>query len=308
MTIPLLLPLPGNERFAAALAPLLRAEVGVLTVRRFPDGESYVRLETPVAGRDVVLVCTLDRPDDKVLPLAFVSAAAAELGARRRGLVAPYLAYMRQDRRFREGEGVTSAYFARMLSSEVDWLVTVDPHLHRRSTLGEIYSIPNRVVHAAPLVSAWIRTHVDRPLLVGPDAESEQWVSAVAEGASAPHVVLEKVRRGDRDVEVSVPDVERWRDHTPVLVDDIISTARTMIETVGHLRRAGMAPPVCVGVHGVFAEGAEAALRDAGAARVITSDTIPHPTNAIDVAPLVAEACADPASGFVRTAAAETRR
>jgi len=301
VSAPLLLPLPGNEPLAAALARPLGAEVGALTVRRFPDGESYVRLDAPVAGRDLALVCSLDRPDDKILPLAFVSAASAELGARRRGLIAPYLAYMRQDRRFREGEAVTSSYFARMLSSAVDWLVTVDPHLHRRSTLAEIYSIPSRVVHAAPLVSNWIRTHVERPLLVGPDAESEQWVSAVGTAAGAPHVVLDKVRRGDRDVVVSVPDVERWHGYTPVLVDDIISTARTMIETVGHLQRAGMAPPVCVGVHGVFVAGAEDALRAAGAARVVTSNTIPHATNAIDVAPLIADACSHGAFGCRRT-------
>jgi ribose-phosphate pyrophosphokinase len=300
VSAPLLFPLPGNERLAAGLAPFLRAEVGALTVRRFPDGESYVRLETAAGGRDVVLVCTLDRPDDKILPLVFVAAAAAELGARRVGLITPYLAYMRQDRRFQEGEGITSAYFARVLSSAVDWIVTVDPHLHRRTTLSEIYSIPTRVVHAAPFVAAWIRAHVERPLLVGPDAESDQWVRAVAEKAEVPHMVLEKVRRGDRDVRVSVPEVERWRDHTPVLIDDIISTARTMIETVAHLRRAGMAPPVCVGVHGIFAEGAEEGLRAAGAARIVTSNTIPHPTNTIDLTPLIAEACADPT--FLNTA------
>lgn len=286
---PLILPLPRNEAFATALARLLDGEVGTVTVRRFPDGESYVRIETPVVGRKVVLACTLDRPDDKLLPLVFLSATARELGCSRIGLVAPYLAYMRQDRRFHPGEGVTSAYFARIVSSAVDWLVTVDPHLHRRESLDEVYSIPATVVHAAPRVAAWIATEVSRPLLVGPDEESRQWVEAVARAAWAPAIMLRKVRRGDRDVEVSVPDVARWRDHTPVLVDDIISTARTMIGTVGHLRRAGMPAPVCVGVHGVFAEGAYEELLAAGAARIVTANSIAHPSNAIDVAPELAE-------------------
>jgi ribose-phosphate pyrophosphokinase len=60
------------------------------------------------------------------------------------------------------------------------------------------------------------------------------------------------VRHGDRDVEVSVPDVDIYKDATPILVDDIISTARTMIETVQHLKKAGMKPPICVGIHAVF--------------------------------------------------------
>jgi len=101
-------------------------------------------------------------------------------------------------------------------------------------------------------------------------------------------VVLTKVRHGDRDVEVSVPDVDKWQGMTPVLVDDIISTARTMIETVGHLRAAGLAPPVCIGVHGLFAGTAYGDLQESGVARIVTSNTVPHETNAIDVSGLLA--------------------
>lgn len=289
----LLLALPNNEGMCRSLELALNdgtpaggeasTAQGMVMLRRFPDGETYVRVETPVRDRDVALVCTLDRPDDKVLPLLFLAATARDLGARSVGLIAPYLAYMRQDRRFADGEGVTSAYFASLVSKSVDWIVTVDPHLHRRASLGEIYSIPSEVVHAAPRVAAWIRSHVRQPLLVGPDGESSQWVAAVAEAAGAPSIVLEKVRRGDREVSVTVPHVERWHDHTPVLVDDIVSTAKTMIETVRHLQRAGLAPPICIGVHGVFAPGAYKELRGAGAASVVTSNTIPHISNEIDL-------------------------
>ena len=284
---PVLLALAGNETLVQGLAQRLDAELGRCTLRRFPDGESYLRIETELAGRTVIIAATLDRPDDKLLPLLFAAGTAKELGAERVGLVAPYLAYMRQDRRFQSGEALTSVHFARLLSASVDWLVTVDPHLHRRSSLGEIYSIPTSVMHAALLVSDWIRQNVAAPLVVGPDAESEQWVTAVANAAGAPYVILQKIRHGDREVEVSVPDVERWRTRTPVLVDDIISTARTMIETAGHLRRAGLSPPVCIGVHAVFAGDAYEALR-AGAARVVTCNTILHTSNAIDVGDLLA--------------------
>lgn len=287
---PLLLSLPGSDGMAQALASHLDGELGRTSLRRFPDGETYVRIETPVAGREVAIVCTLDRPDDKFLPLAFLSATAADLGAVRVGLVAPYLAYMRQDRRFLEGEGVTSKYFAGLLSSGVEWLVTVDPHLHRLGSLAEIYTIPSTVISAAPAISEWIRSHVERPVLVGPDAESAQWVGAVAQGAGAPFLVLEKLRRGDREVEVSVPEIGRWRDHTPVLVDDIISTARTMVATIGHLKRAGVAAPLCLGVHAVFAQGAYEELLSQGAARVVTCNTIGHPSNAIDLSAWIATA------------------
>ena len=287
---PVILPFPDNAETAAALAKRLDAEVGVVTWRRFPDGETYVRIETPVTGRATILVCTLSRPDEKMLPLLLTAATAKDLGASRVGLVAPYLAYMRQDDRFQPGEGVTSTYVARLLSQAVDWLVTVDPHLHRRRSLAEVYSIPTRVARAAPLIAKWIRRHVPSPVVVGPDGESAQWVQAVADEAGAPWLVLTKTRRGDRDVQVSVPEVERWRGRTPVVVDDLISTGRTMIETVGHLRRAGLPAPICVAVHALFVEGAYADLVAAGATRVVTCNTVPHASNALDVTDLLADA------------------
>lgn len=290
MLRPLLLPLPGNESWATALAAHAGAEVGTVEVRRFPDGERYVRIATPVAGRSVALACTLRDPDEHVLALCFAAAAARDLGARRIGLVAPYLAYMRQDARFRDGEAITSVTFGALLSSVLDWLVTVDPHLHRHRSLAEVYRIPAMAVSAAPAIAAWVRREHPDAVVVGPDAESRQWAAAVAEAAAVPWLTLTKSRQGDHAVEVSAPDLGAWRDRTPIVLDDILSTASTMAAAVTRLRAAGCRPPVCVGVHAVFAPGATELLAAAGAARVVTCGTIPHATNAIDVTPLLARA------------------
>jgi len=285
----ILFSLPGNEIMSQKLAKLLGAEIGEATIRQFPDGESYVKLGSNVKGKCVVLVCTLNKPDEKLLPLYFLSQTAKELGANCTCLVAPYLAYMRQDKRFQAGEGITSTYFGKLISSFADTLTTVDPHLHRRSSLSEVYQIPNKVTHAASHISQWIKVNVEKPILIGPDSESAQWVSEVAKNAGVPFTVLQKTRHGDRDVEVSIPEVENYKDHTPVLVDDIISTARTMIETIKHLRKAGMKPPVCIGVHAVFAGNAYEELMNSGAASVVTCNTIPHKSNKIDLSDILAK-------------------
>jgi ribose-phosphate pyrophosphokinase len=73
-------------------------------------------------------------------------------------------------------------------------------------------------------------------------------------------------------------------------VDDIISTARTMIETIGHLKKAGMKPPVCIGIHGIFAGNAFEELKEVGAAKIVTANTISHPTNQIEIVNLLASA------------------
>lgn len=288
----LLLTYPANETLGEGLRRALGAEAVRFEMRQFPDGETYVRIDSDVKDRAAVILCSLRDPDTHFLPLVFLADTLRELGARQVGLVAPYLAYMRQDRRFQPGEAMTSTSFARLVSARFDWLITVDPHLHRRHSLGEIYTIAAEVVHAAPLLTEWIRANVAAPLVIGPDAESEQWVREVAEAVPCPYVVLEKTRRGDRNVEVSaIPNLDRWADRTPVLIDDIISSAHTMVEAVRQLRErpeAASPAPICLGVHGVFAEAAYEMLRLAGPARIVTTNSIPHPTNAIDLSAVLA--------------------
>ena len=176
---------------------------------------------------------------------------------------------------------MSAKIFARWIAPHFDWLVTVDPHLHRFASLEELYRIPVRAARAAPMIAAWLRDKVAAPVLIGPDMESEQWVNDVARLAGAPSVILVKKRRGDREVEVSVPDPEKLAGRTPVLVDDIVATGRTMIAAVRHIRAAGLQAPVCVAVHAIFAGDAAQALAQAGAARIVSCNSVKHATNVI---------------------------
>ncbi|HEX5033603.1 MAG TPA: ribose-phosphate pyrophosphokinase [bacterium] len=287
---PLIFPIEGWWPLSRSLCRSLPAERGRLEARSFPDGETYLRIRSSCSNRHVVIAPDLSQPDPKILKLIFLADALRAQGAGSIGLIVPYLPYMRQDKSFHKGEAVTSRSFANLLSGRFDWLITVDPHLHRYHLLSEIYSIPARVVPAAPSIARWIRKRVRKPLLIGPDQESEQWVSKIAEGAKAPFVTLKKKRRGDRKVIVSASDLSVWKDHTPVLVDDIISTGNTMIETIRHLKRAGFKAPTCIGVHGIFSGSAYEDLLDAGAREVVTTNTILHSTNKIDLGGVLADA------------------
>lgn len=286
----LVVALPGAEAFARLLAPQIQAEALGLAHRRFPDGETYLRLLGPVDGAEVVLVAALREPDSQSLGLWFLADTARELGAARVGLVAPYLPYMRQDIRFQDGEAVTSRTFARFISQAFDWLVTVDPHLHRVPSLDTIYSIPAAAVASAPAIARWVGAQVERPLIVGPDSESAQWVRDVAGRVGCPAIVLEKRRLGDRQVEISVPQPGDTQGRQPVLLDDIISSGRTMAVAAAEVGRAFGQAPLCVAVHAVFSPDALQVVADAGAAQVLTCNTLPHPSNAIDVSPEVAAA------------------
>lgn len=284
---PLLFNLSAHP-LGTALATALDAELGQLQRRQFPDGESYLRVLDKVEGRNCVILADLAQPDPQFLPLLFLAESLREFGAQQVGLVAPYLSYMRQDIRFNEGEALTSAIFARQLSRLVDWLVTVDPHLHRWHSLDQIYSIPTRVVHGAALLGQWLAGQ-QNVLLVGPDAESEQWVSAIAKQSGHPFVVGSKQRLGDRRVVVSLPDLASWRSCTAIIIDDVISSGHTVLQCIDALKLQHIAHIGCACVHGLFADGVDRVLRDAGLETLISTNTIAHPTNQIDISALLAE-------------------
>jgi ribose-phosphate pyrophosphokinase len=284
--VPVLIALPDGAEHARRLGARLGLDVVTPEIRQFPDGEIYVRIDRESLD-DVAIVGNLVH--DNFLRIAFLAGTARDLGARRVGLVAPYLAYMRQDSRFHRGEGVTARYFGRLVSGAVDWMVTVDPHLHRYDSLTTVYSIPTTVVRAASPIADWVSAEVTQPVLIGPDAESVQWVSAVAERCGAPYLILEKTRRGDRDVTISAPD-HPWNGHTPVVIDDIVSTGKTMVEATRQLRAAGSAPPMCIAIHAVFADAVGDELVAAGASGIVTCDTITHASNRICIAEPLADA------------------
>lgn len=279
---------PGNESLAHRLAAGSGLQQGTLSWHRFPDGESLVRIGT-VPETDVCILCTLADPDARTLPLLLTAAALRAQGAARVGLLAPYLAYMRQDMLFNPGEAVAARHFGALLGERFDWLVTVDPHLHRIHDLSEVVPCPSVTLHAAPLLADWIRANVRSPVLVGPDDESAQWVAAAAAKARVPWFRLDKQRLGDLSVRMTLAADVRPADHTAVLLDDILSSGRTLAAAAAILMAKGFTAVECVAIHGLFAGDARAVLRAAGITRVAVTNSVPQPESCIDVAPLLAE-------------------
>ena len=286
----ILFTIPGSEEIGRALTQQLNAEEGNAVIRRFPDGETLVKVLSDVYGREAMIVCSLNNPDEKLLPLYLLAKTLKEFGASSVLLIAPYLAYIRQDKSFSFGECISAPLFAQLLSTCVDQLITIRPHFHTAKSLSELYSIHTSGVSAAPVISSWITNNVSKPVLISPDSESSQWVKKMAEDIQVPFVGFNKRRKTDEDVELllsqsAIIDFA----HTPVIIDDAITTGATMKEAITTLRKFATAQPVCIAVHGLFVRGAYDKLMKAGAGKVITTNTITHPTNAIGVEQILAE-------------------
>lgn len=280
---PLLFTLFSHGQLIENICNKLNLQLEPIILHEFPDGETSIQINSHLKNNTCILIETFNQPNNKILPLIFLAETMRELGAKNIGLITPYLAYMRQDKQFHPGEGVSSRYFARLITNYFDWIITIDPHLHRIHHLQDLYKIPASVIHATKNIAQWIKLNVNNPVLIGPDIESKQWVAEIAKEINAPFLVLEKVRSSDRDIKITIPQMERYKTHIPVLVDDIISTAKTMIETVMHLKKLNNHSPICIGIHGLFAGSAYDDLLKAGVAKIVTCNTIPHLTNQIDL-------------------------
>jgi len=278
------------EPGAAALAHALSLPSLAISRHRFPDGEIKLTLPTTHAEHTIIYR-GLEQPNDKLIELLLAARTARQLGARRLTLIAPYLAYMRQDMAFAPGEAVSQGIVGAFLADLFDDLITVDPHLHRTDTLAK--AVPARqaiAVSAADAIGRYLAGLHSDLVLVGPDAEAEQWVARAAAAAACPHLVCHKERHGDREVEVELETAGDVHGKHCVIVDDVASTGRTVAACATLLLARGARRVDVAVTHALFVGDALEVLAASGVGEVISTDAIVHPSNRIALAPLLAQA------------------
>ena len=271
-----------SQRLARALGVPHQA----VTVRAFPDGESLVSV---APSPDVALLyCSLDHPNEKLVQILLAASALRDNGATKVVLVAPYLAYMRQDIAFHPGEAVSQRVVGRIIAGGVDAVLTLDPHLHRTHSLAAILpGIEAVSVSAAPILAAAL-ANGDDPLLVGPDGEARQWVERIARREGLEFILGRKRRIGDREVELTIPDVERAHGRVAVLVDDLISTGETLKIAARLLIDAGASKVEVLATHCLAGEADLKQLQAAGIASIRATDSVESPVGTLPCATLLA--------------------
>lgn len=276
---------------AGRLAALLDTPLSLVQTHTFPDGESLPCV--PKAMPTTLVYRSLDRPNAKLVELLLAADAWRRIGVHRLVLVAPYLPYMRQDKVFSEGEPVSQRVVAGLLDSAFDRIVTVDPHLHRTKSLASLFNHAEcTVVRGGDALIPFLRSSpfAAGSLIVGPDAESEQWARYVAEGLGLRHGVLAKQRRGDRDVVLSVPPGLEVHGAPVLLVDDICSTGATLAAAIRTLKAAGAKTIAVFVTHGLWTDAAIGDLRSAGADWIAASDSCNQPAEEVGLAKVLAAA------------------
>ncbi|ACP35283.1 ribose-phosphate pyrophosphokinase [Sulfolobus islandicus L.S.2.15] len=249
--------------------PLVKVESKI-----FPDGESYIRVPSSIRNEEVLLVQTTDHPQDKhLIELFLIAETIRDLGAKKLTAVVPYLAYSRQDRRFKDGEAVSIKTILHILGEiGVNGLLVVEPHKPEELSYfkGEL-----KIVHPYHQISRKIKEIVEDPFILAPDRGALDRARKIAEEISVPYSYIEKERdRTTGEVRIKEAPNINLKGKDVVLIDDIISTGGTIVQATRLAYSLGARSVTAVAVHLLLVGDAKERLREAGVKTLIGTNTI----------------------------------
>jgi len=277
---------PETEEIGKKVAQGLKAHYSTIDVQKFPDGEYHLKLrENPSHNTVVILNSLSGEPNKKIIETILAGGVARDFGAKKLILVATYLPYMRQDKHFEKYDSFSAKHIMRLFN-EFDKIIAIDPHLHRIHKMSELYSKAESI-STNNLIVDYIKKRFKGDFeIIGPDAESRQWDSHIAKMLGKKVVILDKTRLGDEEISQKEKPLGKIRN--VIMIDDIISTGRTLAGAIEMAKHQGAKKITCIGVHGVLVDGADELITRN--AEIVTTNTIFNKYAEIDVSPVIIDA------------------
>jgi len=283
---------PSSLDLARRISELLSAPLVNVKVKRFPDGEFYFKFEENIAGEHLIIVQTLEPPQDiRAMELFLVLHTARDLGAETVRVFIPYLAYSRQDRRYLEGECLSSAAMAEIIEEMgADALYTIDVHNER---VLRMYKIPvYNLTASGELARYFAGKGLKDPVIIAPDDEdmARRRVQYAAKVLNADWDVLEKKRDRYTGEIITFSKELNVRNRDIIIIDDIVSTGRTAANAAKILKDQG-AKRVFVGVSHLLLMGeAEKIIMESGVEEIAGTDSVTNRYVKVSVAPIFVRA------------------
>jgi len=297
-----------NGSNSTNLGEKIAIELGIkfenVTSRIFPDGESYVKINTDVNDRDAIIVQTMfPNQNNSLIEFLLIADLAKDLGARTITGVVPYLAYSRQDRRFQSSEALSTKTVATLMKSVgVEKLITIDTHYqHRGPGQFDLFGVKVVNVSAGRLILDHVREKIDADLMtIGPDLGSSEMIKY----ATGEEMFLTKEKRCPicgklaqececkiKKKKYEITDMEskyNFSGRNVVVLDDIIASGSTMIKAVKKIKSEGARKVIAAATHGLFMKDSLIQLKDLTDYLVVT-DSIVTPVSNVSVAPLIVD-------------------
>jgi len=270
----------NSKKLAKKIGEKLNFSYQELALEDFPDGEMHLKLNGEIKNQTVVLVQSFyPHPNNSLIEVMFAASNARDLGAKKVILVAPYLAYLREDERKNSGECISNKIIGEILSKNFDSIITVEPHLHKHN-LNKIFSIPIYKIDISELLKDYIKKNFKNVQIIGINDGSSELVKKLDFNA----IILNKKRKSYFNVSIKGnPNLSKERE--VLIVDDVINTGSTMVEAIKFLKNKKVN---CFTIHPVFV-GESLRELEKYTNKIASSNTIYHKTNNLDISNLIAK-------------------
>ncbi len=292
----------NSKALAEKISSLAKIPMARTSLKRFPDGENYIRIDSDLKGQDIFLFASMF-PDQNCSLVEFLllADAAKDQGAKKITAIIPYFAYGRQDKTFQEGEALSLKTLASLFKAVgIQKILTIEAHFHRKPETFDFFGIPCTNISAGKaLLEDIVKKIGNDYLVIGPDIESGETV----EFATGKKTVFKKTKEcpeckkaavdckcagKSRQYEVKEmkSDID-FKGMNVVILDDMIASGTTMIKAAEKVRQEGAKKVICAATHGLFIGNSLKVLQEKSDYLIVT-DTIETPASAVSVAGLIA--------------------
>lgn len=281
---------PASPTLSKRVAQALGGTSLQLEYKTFPDGETYIRFPESVAGKEVAVIQSCYPPQNRnLIDLMFILDAARDLRAKDIAAVVPYFAYARQDDSYRSGEAVSAKTIARLVEATgASHFLTVDMPSNKALRYFKIHA---ENLTCMNLMAAYLRTlGLEKPYVLAPDDGAIPLAETASAVLRTEFAWFEKSRdKVTGTISTSGKSVD-LTDRDVVVVDDVISTGKTIANTAKIARKQGARRVIAACAHLILAGDAEQTLKSAGVDQVIGTDSIETEPRPVSIAPVIVEA------------------
>ena len=270
----------SSPMLAKNLAKELGIELANVSIKRFPDGECYVKLNDEI---EHAIIVQNTYPDENIVELFLLQDAARRI-ASKIDVIIPYYGYGRQDKIFEDGEAISAEKMAKLIEIDADKVILVNPH---KEHIRNFFSVPAIICDAVPAIARYFEGKVDA--VIAPDKGAVYMAKKAAEIIECSYNYFEKTRISSNEVKMEIKDMD-VKEKNLLILDDIISTGGTMKKAVEMLRQQNAATIYAACIHGLFIGNADERILQAGCDELVSTDTIETAYSKVSVAKEIAKA------------------
>jgi len=274
---------PGinSQELAYRVSKLVGCKLLRTEFKRFPDGELYIRIQDSyiINNEDVIFIQSQNNQNDAVVESILMSDILRDEGAKSITLVAPYLAYTRQDKKFNPGEPISIRGLAKVYSQLFDRVITINPH---ETHIKSFFKVPFICGSAVGELAKYVKDRLNNPVVLSPDMGAVELAKEASKVIGCEYDYLEKTRISPTEIKVTPKNLD-VENRDVLIVDDIISTGGTVATAIKMLKEQGANKIIVACVHPILIGDALNKLYVSGANEVVGTDTFPSPVSKVSV-------------------------